>query len=231
MSRALPPVQWRRSKRARRIRIALCPWRGIEIVIPRRASEAQAQAFLESRRDWMESAWARLQRRVPEAFDTRAPDRLELPALGRDWTIDYVPERERVQEADGVLTVPGPRTPETASTSLRPWLMKLAKAVLPDWTAHIGERTGLKHARVQIRDQRTRWGSCSSKGTISLNFRVLFHRPRVVDYLILHELCHTRHMNHGPRFHALVARHEPDWKVLDAELTKGSGGIPGWLGW
>ncbi|MFW6045434.1 MAG: YgjP-like metallopeptidase domain-containing protein, partial [Natronomonas sp.] len=99
---SLPPVQWRRSSRARRIRLALCPWRGIEIVVPRQASEAQAKAFLDSRRDWMESAWARLQRRVPEAFDTSAPDSLELAAIGRRWTIDYDPDRKQLSQSGAV---------------------------------------------------------------------------------------------------------------------------------
>ncbi|MEA5445542.1 SprT family zinc-dependent metalloprotease [Gammaproteobacteria bacterium AB-CW1] len=230
MASALPAVKWRRSPRAKRIKLALCPWRGIELVVPKRASTAQAQAFLDSRREWMEKSWARLKRQVPEAFESAAPEDLILPAIWRAWRLVYGQSdfRDRGDE----LHVPGEPTAANAAGQLKPWLMAQARSQLPVWTRRVAARSGLTDfKRVQVRDQRTRWGSCSARGTISLNFRLLFHRPAVVDYLILHELCHTRHMNHGPKFQALLSRHEPDWRALDAELSHGSGGVPGWVGW
>lgn len=231
MSEGLPPVQWRRSKRARRLKLALCPWRGIELVLPRNASEAQGQAFLDSRRDWMEATWAKLQARMPEAFEDRAPEELSLPSLGRSWPLVYETRRSQLREKADSLYLPGPPSSEQARRFLKPWLMTRARRLLPEWTQSVAGRTGLTFSRVQVRDQRTRWGSCSSRGTISLNFRILFHPPRVVDYLILHELCHTRHMNHGPGFRRLLASHEPEWRHLDAQLSRRTGGVPGWLGW
>jgi len=83
--------------------------------------------------------------------------------------------------------------------------------------------------RMHLRRQRTRWGSCSAAGTISLNVCLMFQRPEVVRYLLVHELCHRRHMNHSARFWSLVASHEPNWRALDAELLRGWQNVPAWV--
>ena len=93
----------------------------------------------------------------------------------------------------------------------------------------LAARHGVPLRRVQIRRQRTRWGSCSIRGTVSLNACLLFHRPAVVQYLFAHELAHLTHMNHSPRFWDLVAQYEPEWRELDRELTRGWSQVPGWL--
>ena len=82
---------------------------------------------------------------------------------------------------------------------------------------------------MQIRSQRRRWGSCSTRGTISLNLCLLFQRQAVLQYLMVHELAHLRHMNHGPRFWELVGQYEPQWREFDLELTRGWSQVPRWL--
>jgi predicted metal-dependent hydrolase len=88
---------------------------------------------------------------------------------------------------------------------------------------------GLAVRRLQVRRQRTRWASCSTRGTISLNVCLLFQPPEVVHYLFVHELTHMRHMNHSPRFWSAVAEVEPRWRELDAALGRGWQQVPGWL--
>ena len=80
-----------------------------------------------------------------------------------------------------------------------------------------------------MRCQRSRWGSCSARGTISLNLALLFQPEDVVRYLLCHELAHTRHMNHSSRFWRLVAECEPRWRELDAALLQGWRNVPQWL--
>jgi predicted metal-dependent hydrolase len=112
---------------------------------------------------------------------------------------------------------------------LRRWLIALAYRELGVGLQRLAGELQMNYERVQIRRQRTRWGSCSMAGTISLNVCLLFLDAPIVRYLFVHELCHTRHMNHSSRFWSLVASHEPDYRRLDRELSKGWQHVPGWM--
>jgi predicted metal-dependent hydrolase len=72
---------------------------------------------------------------------------------------------------------------------------------------------GVEPARVQIRDQRSRWGSCSTRGTLSFNWRLVLAPFDVLDYVVVHELCHLREPNHSSRFWKLVEQRRPDWRA------------------
>lgn len=80
--------------------------------------------------------------------------------------------------------------------------------------------TGGSYSRITIRDQKTRWGSCSSTGTLSFNYRLMFAPPRVLDYVVVHELCHLTHMNHSKDFWNLVSSVQPDYKVYRTWLKE-----------
>jgi predicted metal-dependent hydrolase len=129
-----------------------------------------------------------------------------------------------------MIVVSGPLHNDRATAALlRGWLAELAHQQLGAQLTKVAEECGFRYARAQVRRQRTRWGSCSASGTISLNVCLLFLRPQVVRYLLVHELCHTRHMNHSARFWALVASFEPDYRALDQELLRGWQSVPGWM--
>lgn len=87
---------------------------------------------------------------------------------------------------------------------------------LEEWNAHYG----FIYHRVTIRDQHSRWGSCSKKGNLNFNYRLALLPERLVDAVIVHELCHLKEFNHGPRFWALMEETIPDHKVRKAELNK-----------
>jgi predicted metal-dependent hydrolase len=108
------------------------------------------------------------------------------------------------------------------------WLCERATAALAPQLSALAHSCGVRYLRLQVRRQRTRWGSCSARGTISLNCCLLFHRPAVVRYLLVHELSHLTHMNHSARFWQQVERHEPQWREHDRELTAGWSQVPGW---
>ena len=96
-----------------------------------------------------------------------------------------------------------------------------ARALASSLLAHWNKMYGFAWSRVTIRNQKSRWGSCSRRGSLSFNYRIVHLPPRLADYLVVHELCHLREMNHGPRFWALVARALPDYGELCAALRRG----------
>ena len=83
--------------------------------------------------------------------------------------------------------------------------------------------TGGNYTSITVRDQKTRWGSCSSRGTLSFNYRLIFAPPRVLDYVVVHELCHLTHMNHSKEFWAMVASVMPDYQVCRSWLRNHGG--------
>lgn len=98
-----------------------------------------------------------------------------------------------------------------------------AMRVIPARTAHFAPLVGVRYGRITIRNQKTRWGSCSSKGNLNFNCLLMLAPPEVLDYVVVHELCHRREMNHSPRFWAEVAKIIPDYKKHEQWLkTEGT---------
>jgi predicted metal-dependent hydrolase len=229
-----PADRWtvRVSARARRLSVRVYPGGRVEVVVPPGASPAAVQKFVGTHRQWIHRRVADLS--TAAAVDHSRPVSIKLPAIGRHYAVEYehaagVTARVRVA-GENVIVVRGPLHDERAVTAaLRDWLGELAQAQLGTELSKVAAECGLRCGRTQIRRQRTRWGSCSASGTISLNASLLFLRPQVVRYLLVHELCHTRHMNHSARFWALVESFEPGYQELDRELLRGWQSVPGWM--
>ena len=99
-------------------------------------------------------------------------------------------------------------------------LIALAKMILPGRVEHFAALTGLRPKRVKITSAKTRFGSCSSKGSICFSWRLMQYPPEAIDYVVVHELAHLKHMNHSPAFHALVAKYLPDHRQRRALLKR-----------
>jgi predicted metal-dependent hydrolase len=115
------------------------------------------------------------------------------------------------------------RVPEHAPdhrAAIQAHLRVLAERELPLRTSELARAHGIEVVRITIRAQKTRWGSCSARGTISLNWRLIHAPPFVQDYLIIHELMHRRQMNHSARYWKLVADAFPRWREAEAWLKK-----------
>lgn len=99
-------------------------------------------------------------------------------------------------------------------------LEALAREKLPGRVAHFSALTGLKPAGIKISGAKTRFGSCSSRGSICFSWRLMAYPEEAIDYVVLHELCHLRHMNHGREFYGLIQRYMPDWRQRRELLKK-----------
>ena len=232
----------RRSARARRLSARVYRDGRVEVVAPSRASDRLLRQFIERHRDWIEHRReAALQNRPPpQPFP---PTVIALPAFGQHWRLHLAggTGRLRISASDSaagaVLTVRGDPAASDGATgpygplraALQAWLMRHCRVQLEAELAAAAARTGLAYRRMSLRRQRTRWGSCSSRGTISLNACLAFQSPEVLRYLLIHELSHTLHMNHSAAFWNCVARHCPDWQRLDRELVAGWRFVPQWV--
>ncbi|MEJ2274818.1 MAG: SprT family zinc-dependent metalloprotease [Woeseiaceae bacterium] len=224
----------RRSGRARRLSIKVYPRGRVEVVVPRRTSARAVQAFVESHRDWINNTRAAFAAEHPsEPF--ALPSRINLPAIDRAYCVRY----ERATEAQNVryrtigstIVLSGATDDEKSCVAaLRRWLTALAKKEFLPRLRALSAETGNAFQRMQVRGQRTCWGSHSGKGTVSLNFCLLFLEPRQLRYVLVHELCHARHMDHSARFWRLVGRFEPDYRQLDKGLNDAWTYIPTWVG-
>jgi predicted metal-dependent hydrolase len=230
-----PGFSVRVSSRARRLSIKVFPRGKVEVVVPRRTRAADVQAFVAKHRGWIEqtrAAFAELH--PPEPF--ALPARVELPALGRAFLVSYSRPDTNASgvrfRASGNTVVLSGRTadPALCVAALKRWLAGVAKAEFAPRLRALSATTGNSYRRMHVRGQRTCWGSHSSRGTISINYCLLFLEPVLVRYLMIHELCHARHMNHSRRFWRHVGQFEPDYRDLDRRLADAWKQVPVWLG-
>lgn len=206
-------IRFVRSARARYYRLTLHRDGTAVVTIPRRGSERLARAFLARHRGWLERARARQKARP------RAPERWVVGTSvlwrGALQTVRAAGEPERPAVAlDGdVFRVP--RLEGDLRPALEAQFARRARIELPARTWELAARTGTGITRVIIRDQRSRWGSCSTGGTISLNWRLVQAPAEVRDYIIYHELMHRREMNHSARFWSRVEMVCPGWRAAE----------------
>jgi hypothetical protein len=223
------------SVRAKRLSLRVYPDARVEVVVPPSARPREIERFVAAHRQWISEKRAQALRNRPEPQPFPPAD-IELRATGERFRLQSAAGAGRLRLAESqvgagerVLRVSGAVSTKALCRALRNWLMAAARERLAPRVAELARAAGVQFGRVSIRRQRSRWGSCSARGTISLNCCLLFQRPEVVDYLIVHELMHTRHMNHSARFWQAVERHCADWRALDRELVQGWRHVPRWI--
>ncbi|MDR3231182.1 MAG: M48 family metallopeptidase [Synergistaceae bacterium] len=224
------PFSVRRSPRARNVRLIVSA-EGLTVVVPRKFCVGrELEPILESRRDWIEKAVAKVGARVRQIEETKGlPATIDLPALGEKWSVVVAPlARDRLVMEEGRIVLTSDFRESEALSALRHWLLFRGRLRLPPLLHSAAQHHSFQVANVAVREQKSRWGSCSSKGNISLNSRLLFLPPRLVSHVLLHELCHLREMNHSRAFHALLEHLDPEAKRHAQELKRAWSMVPGW---
>lgn len=231
----LPKYTVRESARAKHVRLRVSTHDGLVVVVPKQFDHAQIPGILLEKKRWIDRAMAELERRQDLKQSANVlPERIVLCAIGEVWSI----ERQEC-EASGVriterldnrLLIRGKiDAPELWQAALRRWVVGKAKQRLVPWLEAVAEEHGLQVGRVCIRCQKTRWGSHSKRGTISLNAQLLFVPTELVRYVFLHELCHSVHLDHSARFWKLLRHHEPQADRLRKELRAAWRYVPAWF--
>lgn len=222
----------RESARARHLILQVVPPATVEVVVPRGTHPSDIQSFVDENRCWIERAGDALKSRYP-GDEIELPRSIELAAVNRSVAVNYehcAHERAHWREHDGELALacadPAFRD---ADRLLRKWLLRQGQRHLKPWLGREARRLGVEPSGVQIRLQRTRWGSCSNRGNVSLNACLMLVEPELVRYLLVHELCHLRYLNHSARYWRTVARYEPRFERLDRQLSATWTELPRWL--
>jgi hypothetical protein len=229
-----PGFSVRQSHRAKRLSIKVFPRGRVEVVVPRRTSARAVKAFVEENREWIEKARDSFARNFsPESF--ALPREIVLPTIGARVRVVYQPEPAaksvRYRFSMDVLTLTGNINNEKLCVdALKRWLSGTARKAFDPRLRALALMTATPFQKMHVRMQRTCWGSRSSSGTISLNLCLLFLDPELTRYLMIHELCHGRHMNHSKRFWKLVSCFEPEYRTLDKRLGESWRDVPNWLG-
>lgn len=238
MSRLNPAVPYtiRESARARYLKFRVTLDKGLEVVVPRGYDRRRIPEMLHSNRAWVDHALRRVEevRRRQEADAARTvPTQICLPSVGKVWHVELVPTKSRtlsvVEAADDRLQLRGPVDDVSlCDAALQRWLTRQAHEILIPWLRQVSRETGIPYVRTALRKQKTRWGSCSSQGTISLNVKLLLIEPDLVRYILVHELCHVRHMNHSKRFWKLVSSFYAPYKEAHRRLKEAWRTMPRW---
>jgi len=214
------PIVLIRNPRAHRYVLRLRRDGVARVTVPRGGSAGEARKFVERNRPWLEQQLQKMAALPEERRELRLGTevlfrgemvKIESVNNGATGQIRFGSEVVAVANPAGDLRVPIVRH-----------LRKLAAVEFPPVVLSFAAIHGLVVKRVTVRDQRSRWGSCSRRGTISLNWRLIQAPPFVRDYLILHELAHLREMNHSPRFWREVERLCPNYKIAELWLRKHS---------
>ncbi len=224
------------SRRARHGHIRVIDQGIIELVIPDGWNFAVVEQMIAENRQWLQQQLTLAEQRRrenPQRFQP-LPERIDFRAVDECWQVHYVDDAGRARlEADHTAVekqiVVYAASQPLRQKLLRTWFARKAAYHLKPWLARISTGTGLGYNRVFLRTQKTRWGSCSHRQNISLNRCLLFLAPELVDYLLVHELCHTLHPNHSQAFWEAVGSFIPDYKGLDRRLNEANQLVPLWV--
>jgi predicted metal-dependent hydrolase len=223
------------SRRARYARIVVRPNLSVEVVLPEGVSRQRAAALLQEKREWIERSLKRFgehARIEPVADSSGLPQQVDFEALAVSIPILYRHTgsgRVRVVEVESKLNVTGNIADiDMVKTGLQKWLKRKTKELLPAMLEELAQAHGFRHQKVTIRLQKSRWGSCTRGGNISLNAKLLFLPMELLRYVMLHELAQLKHMNHSKAFWDVVAACDEGYLLHRKEMRRVSCWIPAW---
>lgn len=213
-------------KRSKRRTIGLAiDHRGLRIGAPLRSRQGDIEALIHQHGQWVLdklAAWR----------DRPAPSKLEVIdgtvifALGGPLTVAITPaSRARWQFAGDTVQL-SPSATVNANQLLEKALREKARLLFAERLAHYAPHLGVAPPPLRLSSARTRWGSCSHHGGISLNWRLIYMPLAIIDYVVAHELAHLKEMNHSPRFWSVVEQLCPDWRARRLELRQQGRQIP-----
>lgn len=226
-----PAYSLRISKKARHVHIKIIPNKGIEVVVPVRQQKRVVIAdILSEKKTWIEKHLATLTIRPIETVS-----QLSLRAINQVWDLEY--QQTTKKQIQGIVRPGGTKThsiilhgdiEDLTRTKmwLKTWLKEVAQEHLLPWLYALSIEHGLPFNKATVRSQQTLWGSCTADKNISLNYKLLFIPPAYTEHIMLHELCHTKHLNHSKRFWDLLTSLDRNCDMHNHSLRKADQYVP-----
>lgn len=227
----------RESRRAKYVSLKVSISGDLEVIVPQGFDQSSIPAILQKKQRWIARVIQHVETRQASLGlkpTEQLPEHIVLRAIAEDWKVQYCCHPwlrvKLIEQADQCLTLSGDLADQSAcQATLRHWIVQRAKTYLVPWLWRMSKDLHLPIEQVTIRQQKTRWGSCSARGAISLNAKLLFLPEELVRYVFIHELCHTIHLDHSQRFWGLVECYEPNYRQLDAALRDARYYVPPWM--
>lgn len=233
LGRTRVPYRLQRSPRRRTVALAVDPDRGLVVYCPRRFAQTRLDALLRRKAPWILEKIAQADRHRALRRPTRWQPGARLPLLGATYPLEVRRAGQaRTLTLEGeqlCLTLPARLTAPLDETALREHVLAgylaLARETLPRRVDHLQRLVGVAPRIVRVKSQKKRWGSCSAKGALNFNWRLVLAPLAVMDYVIVHELCHLLHLDHSPRFWRRVAAVLPGYRAQQAWLREFGPGL------
>ena len=227
--RAWPPAYAVRvSARAKYARLRVLPGAGLEVVLPRHMRPESATDIVERHKDWICKTLNRVCGEDEAAGKTETvPFRIALRGGTEEYAV--VCKGETPGDDPCVMLRASRGDATSALRELREWTRAYAARIIGGETAALAATHGLAYTSLRFRRQKSRWGSCTAKGGLSLNTCLIFLPPEMARLVVLHELAHTRHMDHGQGFWKTLFAMEPNALKLDKRLRSAWRFVPPWI--
>ncbi len=219
---ASPAIHFRRSRRAIRMRLQIDSLGKVTLVAPWFSTQSQIHSFADRHQAWLQKHLVRLERQKALRPTLRYRSGDQFYYFGEPLQLEILPSdlkrpSLKVREDRMIITlhrqIGKNEGTDSAKKVIRDFYRKKAEEVIRDRLDHFNAHYGFRFHRVAFRDQKSRWGSCSRAGNLNFNWRLIMAPIEVIDYVVVHELCHLGQMNHGSRFWALVEEVMPDHKA------------------
>lgn len=199
--------------RRRTVAIYIDPARGVLVRAPKRVRDSEIEEFMLKKSRWISRKLTEVQKRAAETprHTYLAGDIFHY--LGDEYCLRICEWKRGVSISGNDMLVcvkPGDST-ERVRSILKKWYSDRAREKFFERVTYYSNAIGVQPNRVAVRNQSRRWGSCSGKGNVNLNLKLIMAPPEILDYVVAHELCHLRHPNHSPDFWNLLARTVPDF--------------------
>jgi predicted metal-dependent hydrolase len=205
----------RHSARSKYVRIRITPIKGVELVIPTKYNLKKAYDFLSSKELWIRNKLSRISVNEPANEN-------QIPIYGELHTVIFSSERipSLIKIEQGSILVSSQLTRADLPLMLGAILKTILKKDIEEYAGQICSQLKTKHKKIFLKDTKNQWGSCSYTGNLSFSWRLIFAPRFVMEYLVVHEVCHLIERNHSSRFWKLVGQVYPKYNLAKSWLRK-----------